>query len=303
MSLKKIIDSKPKNLAFLVGNGINRYPNNQTAFSWEDLLIIVWNKFSKEKIIKIPNGISLTEFYDLLDVETSNFSATNSKIQKEICEMLKKSEYSNHHSKFLQKAKQLNSPVLTTNFDLNLPHSLELKSFKDESSIKYYPWTIYFSNEKLENPTNGFGVWYINGYINSHFSLRLGLSHYMGSVGKARKSLYREVDDTGLFKCKDIKQWHGRNTWLDIFFKKSLCIFGLTLNENEVFIRWLLIERAKYFNKFPLMKKDIKSYYVFNKNKDCDDINFEGKKNFLKKIGFEMIGVENYDDIYKCPWE
>ncbi|SNB04708.1 conserved hypothetical protein [Flavobacterium psychrophilum] len=75
------------------------------------------------------------------------------------------------------------------------------------------------------------------------------------------------------------------------------------MNENEVFIRWLLIERAKYFNKFPLMKKDIKSYYVFNKNKDCDDINFEGKKNFLKKIGFEMIGVENYDDIYKCPWE
>jgi hypothetical protein len=302
MSLKKIIDSKPKNLAFLVGNGINRYQDKGTAISWEDLLINVWNKFSSKKIDKIPDGISITEFYDLLDIETSNLTATNSKIQKEICKMLKKSKYSIYHSKFLQKAKQLNSPVLTTNFDLNLPNSLQLKSFKDDSSLKYYPWTVYYSNEKLEYPTKCFGIWYINGYINSYLSLRLGLSHYMGSVGKARKSLYREVDDTGLFKCKDIEQWYGRNTWLDIFFKKSLCIFGLALNENEVFIRWLLIERAKYFNKFPKMKKDIKSYYIFNKNKDCDN-NFEGRKNFLEKIGFEMIGVEDYDDIYKFPWE
>ena len=28
-------------------------------------------------------------------------------------------------------------------------------------------------------------------------------------------------------------------------------IFGLSLAENEVFLRWLLIQRAKYYRKFP----------------------------------------------------
>ena len=74
---------------------------------------------------------------------------------------------------------------------------------------------------------------------------------------------------------------------------------GLTLEENETFLRWLLIQRAKYFALFPDRK--YKGWYVYPK-KEERQTNFFGKKVFLEKVGFEMLPVENYDVIYQDLW-
>ena len=66
-------NSKP---CFLIGNGINRYPNNPKERSWIGLLTDIRNTFEQHKcnllsrpykrLDQIPEGISLTEFYETI---------------------------------------------------------------------------------------------------------------------------------------------------------------------------------------------------------------------------------------------
>lgn len=301
MQLKTIISKNKDNIAFIVGNGINRYPNNPKALSWDDLLIKLWDKFSFTTISEVPKGISITEFYDLLDIESCIGKSTNVEIQKEVCRLLESWPSKPHHKKFLEKARTIHAPVLTTNFDLVLPNALKLKQhyfYVKKSFSRYYPWTTYFGENKLDLPTDDFGIWYINGLFKYPQSIRLGLTHYMGNVEKVRSYLHKGEDS--LFSGKDHKNWKGNNTWLHIIFNRSLCIFGLSLEENEIFLRWLLIERAKYFRKFPDRKN--KGWYIINKP-DKLDKQYLGKKYFFEHIGFEVIETDDYDSIYKSPWE
>jgi len=112
----------------------------------------------------------------------------------------------------------------------------------------------------------------------------------MGSVERARKWLHKGEEDR-LFSGKNHSLWQGHNTWLHVVFNSPLLIFGLKLEENEVFLRWLLIERARYFKKFPDRKKS--AWYV-RKSDDKDD----GKFFFLKGVGIELVTVDSYNQIY-----
>jgi hypothetical protein len=94
-----------------------------------------------------------------------------------------------------------------------------------------------------------------------------------------------------LFSGKNAPNWPGAGTWLDIVFTKSLFIFGLGLEENEVFLRWLLIERARYFNKFPDRRRD--SWYVYTSDKEK-----QGKLFFLQGLGIKPVKANDYDDVY-----
>lgn len=72
------------------------------------------------------------------------------------------------------------------------------------------------------------------------------------------------------------------------------------MEENEVFIRWLLIERAKYFKKFPDRKKA--GWYITTRT-GTPDARSAGKALFLKNVGLNVVEVNSYDEIYKDPWE
>ncbi len=84
---------------------------------------------------------------------------------------------------------------------------------------------------------------------------------------------------------------------MHIVFNRSLVIIGLSLDETEVFIRWLLIERAKYFRKHPTRKHS--GWFITKKSKER---NMEGKKFFLNSVGIELIELDEYDDIYEGIW-
>jgi hypothetical protein len=168
----------------------------------------------------------------------------------------------------------------------------------------FYPWNCYYSNKEQKSPTSGFGIWHINGMIKYHRSIALGLADYMGCVSKARKMLQgRSIFDCDKIDKKNQDYWNGENTWLRIFFNKSLFIFGLGLEENEVFLRWLLIQRAKYFSSYGIPHK---GWYVYSKgidrmSKRIDNMS-QGKKLFLESVGFEVIEI-NYDKtIYEDVW-
>ncbi|QWG09241.1 SIR2 family protein [Flammeovirga kamogawensis] len=244
-------------------------------------------------------GISFTEFYDAIDIQNTtkkNFSAT---IQKDVKNTMSLWKHNDEQNIILNKICALNAPILTTNFDDLIPKSAQLKPFKIpyKGFTDYYPWNCYFSNKKLNNPIDGFGVWYLNGMIKYHRSIKLGLSQYMGNVERVRKMMYKNRGVIGK-EDKLAKKWNGYPTWLHIIFNKSLCIIGLGLEENEVFFRWLLIERAKYFKAFPSQKKD--GWYITVKK---EDDSFLGKKFFLESVGIKVLEVDNYETIYKHIWQ
>jgi len=283
-------------IAFIIGNGINRYSNSSNPLSWNELLIQLWEKVSYSRLESIPNGISLTEFYDILEME--NRDKIN--LQKEIVDLMKDWQPLNHHSNIIKRINDLNAPILTTNFDETLARSItgnyQLNRTEQEGFTDFYPWSTYHGNNQLTLPTDGFGIWYINGMINYHRSIRLGLSHYMGSVERARALLHKGNEES-LFSGKDSSNWKGSKTWLHIVFNKSLFILGLGLEENETFLRWILIERKKYFNMFPERKH--KGWYLNMRSHNEID---QGKRFFLEKVGFEIIDVYSYSDIYENIW-
>lgn len=120
----------------------------------------------------------------------------------------------------------------------------------------------------------------------------------MGNVERARRLIHKRPENIS-FEGKNQSFWPGYKTWLHIIFNKSLFICGISLNETEIFIRWLLIERAKYFRRFPDRKH--KGWFVIkNGNNNPQD---EGKKFFLQSVGFEVIEVNAYQAMYEEIWK
>ena len=100
--------------------------------------------------------------------------------------------------------------------------------------------------------------------------------------------------DDRLFASEEsIDRWKGRNTWLDAFFANDLLIFGLGLRREEVFLRWLLIERARYCRKFKI--QDRKAWYVWAKGVEKGD---SDRDFFLDHVGVRRVGLTSYGEIY-----
>ena len=287
--------------ALVIGNGINLYGETGGGNSWLELLQKLATNH-KAPQTDIPQGISLTEFYDVLDIANGGSSSmSESKVvnlQQEFCDLMRCWRAENHHKRVALWARSNQRPILTTNFEDTLGSGIDckLKHTTTKAFTDYYPWTSYYGDSEIDDPIIGFGIWHINGMQHYSRSIRLELSHYMGSVEKARKWLHKGKDDR-LFSEKNHSRWQGHNTWLHVVFNCPLLIFGLKLEENEVFLRWLLIERARYFKKFPDRKKA--AWYVHTSNEKAD-----GKFFFLKGVGVELVKVNSYDHIYgQYVWE
>ena len=298
MDMRSLINRNSSDIALIIGNGINRYDSSSTSNSWEALLRKLARKYHTGAG-NIPAGISLTEFYDVLELKSGS-KISGLSLQKDFCEIMAGWKPWDHHRHIAKWAKDARAPILTTNFENALGNAVECELLRTTAKgfTDYYPWTSYYgdNNNPLTNPCDGFGIWHINGMEHYHRSIRLGLSHYMGSVGRARAWLHRGKDRR-LFSGKSTDNWAGKNTWVHIIFNSPLLIFGLALEENEVFFRWLLIERARYFKKFPYRSK--KAWYVHTNEKDGS-----GKLFFLKGVGVQPVKVNSYDDIYSAQiWD
>jgi len=118
-------------------------------------------------------------------------------------------------------------------------------------------------------------------------SIRFGLIDYMNIVAKTKDYLYPLISDNFI----DEDKWKGYNTWLNIFMNSTLCIFGLSLDVNETYLRWLLIQRKIYHDKRSL--KNCGGYYLAP-----DEVNI-GKSIFLEHLGIKVVKLKNHDELYK----
>lgn len=291
INVQSILNRNQSNIALVIGNGINRY--GSCGNSWEDILNELRQRHAPS-MAEAEKGISLTEFYDILELNTE--SSVSNILQKDFCNAIGKLRPSVHHSYIVSWAKKSNLPILTTNFDDNLGVAGDCgkhKTIKGKSKFTdFYPWSSYYGQSELAGPCQGFGIWHINGMRNYHRSLRLGLSQYMLSVSRANDWIFSSKD-RHLFSEIDSDDWIGSNSWLKIFFCTPLLFFGLQLDENEIFLRWLLIQRLRYFRKHPKMKKY--AWYIHANNEREIGL---GKKLFLEEVGVEIVSVPSYEDIY-----
>lgn len=295
MDIKSILAQNKGNVALVIGNGINRYNTDSTYNSWDDLLQEISIKHSLYDE-KIPSGIALTEFYDLLELKLGKSNQKNN-LKKDFCDLMSEWKPQIQHKKITEWAMHNNSPILTTNFDNSLGNAVNCEKKEitrdRKRSSDHYPWNSYYGLTDLDDPSTGFGIWHVNGMQYYKRSIRLGLRDYMLSVRHVQKRI-RGKSAEGL---SDSNSWRGGNTWLHIVFNLPLLFFGLGLEENEVFLRWLLIERAYYFHRFRNRRRP--AWYVYK-----DDAPQPGKLFFLKGVGVEPVKVDCFDDIYgPATWQ
>jgi hypothetical protein len=291
MDFKELLNKPNLKPALVIGNGINRFNAKDNDLSWDNLLMRLWRKRVGVAAIDISAGISLTEFYDALDL---NGVKQSKSLQAEFCEFMSNWPVKEQHRKIVEWAKNNNRPILTTNFENTLSDVLRLKirHLDSDKFTDFYPWGSYYSSKAVTDTANEFAIWHINGIQKYSRSIRLGLSHYMGSVERARPMLHKGRNR--LFNNAADNSWSGKNTWLNVIFQNDLFIFGLELGSTEVFLRWLLIERAKFFKKYP--ERQRQGFFIH-----VDEIQ-AGQRLFLESVGFQIVNVANYSDIYAAPW-
>jgi len=290
--LEALLAAHAGNLALVIGNGINRYGATATD-SWEQLLMTI----AKQRgmvLPKVPPGTQYTEFYDVLGLRSPG---ATSDLAADFCKLMARWEVLDHHRAVTGWAVRHAVPILTTNFEEVLSEAARaqflgagLAGFTD-----YYPWQCRFAHALLDNPCDGFGIWHINGMARYKRSIRLGLADYIGSAQRARMMLHR--GGSQLFRAKDPARWEGARTWLHLVFNKPLLFLGLALEENEVFLRWLLIERARYFRKFP--ERAQPAWFVFTHNPR--DAREAGKHFFLEGVGLTCVRAADHDEIWTNP--
>lgn len=295
VTLRELLERYSGELALVIGNGINRYGESGTRNSWNDLLTKLANKNKMIGFRVVPDDVALTEFYDILDLNVSKQGETRPNLQEEFCELMSDWQDFEHHRAIVKWCEDQEVPILTTNFDNMLSRVLgnPMQWSTSGRHTDFYPWECHYARVGLTDPTAGFGIWHINGMKKYSRSIRLGLTHYMGSVQRARSWIYpaRVRRDERLYQNGGINVWRGKSTWLQVVMGRPLVFFGLGLEGNEVFLRWLLLERAKYLKNARGNKT--KAWFVHTHGSMR-----KGQKLFLEGVGITPLAVGEYDEIY-----
>jgi hypothetical protein len=281
MEVIREIRNNYKQATFLIGNGANLYAGIMP--SWKELL-----KAAADRQLEFDvNGLTNTEVYDLVVLNSNN----GSKVKQRVCEKLQLEESYNLsvHKRIIEFARETDTPVLTTNFDEAFEKSVQAKLYHIDSGgfTRFYPWKSYYGFQQHKLPTDGFGIWKIHGDVKYADSIRLGLTDYMGSAQRARKLL---LNGPGrLFNENTLDYWQGYQTWLHIWFNLPTIIFGFGFGSDEVFLRWLLIERKRYMN---FIDKPMDVWYI-SPGEPLPTVH-----NLLHNLGVEFKIVSGYSEIY-----
>ena len=293
------ISSSFQNPAILIGNGLNNY--SRLPISWIDLLLKLSNNAISRDVLK-EKEISYPEFYDAVSFNNKKAMRGYKSLKEDICREIKKWKGTGSHEKFVQFAIDQRIPILTTNYDTTLIngeiadfHKSMKCSFVDgvpmplknrESFTDYYPWNSHFTNHDMADVKSEFAIWHIHGFHCYKRSLSIGAIDYANNISRLKGYLpYR--------KMEDLETWIGKDSWVDVFFNCDLVIVGLSLESQETSLRWLLMEREKYFRKSEDRRRRTK--FIFNREYDTCG---KGKEYLFRSLSIEIDGYDNSAEIY-----
>lgn len=294
MSKISEILSQPNKPALFVGNGINQFKGSSYS-SWKDLLGKLAQNYQLSLSQEEMDEMSNTEFFDILDLARPQ--KDRSSLQRKFCDLMNFWEPSDHHATIVGWAKRHNTPIITVNFDENLSKSINAKYFVGKGFTQWYPWSSYFASQQIADPRHSFAIWHAHGMMRYSQSIRLGLTHYMGAVQRARPWVYTGHKALRANGNPNDSEWTGRNTWLDILFFSPLMIFGFGFSKDETFLRWLFLERARLQKINPDLEAD--TWFI-----DTPKNGSLHRKPFFESLGIEYVTVSEFADIYGDPmWQ
>lgn len=280
--------------ALLIGNGINRHDGPRNS-SWEELLAELIRKHGVTFDNKSSLEMSNTELFDILDLACPEKDKGD--LQGQFSGLMSNWEPVDHHKKIVGWAQRHQSPIITVNFDENLSKAIDARFFKrGERFTHYYPWSSYFSNQEITTPRTSFAIWHAHGMVRYKTSIRLGLTHYMGSVQRARRLIYSR-HGLRASATNNLTNWSGSDTWLEVFFFCPLLVLGFGFGKDENFLRWLFLERARLHKLRPELAA--KTWFV-----DTSAVDEKHRLPFLKGLGMEVIKIPDYAKLYESSaWQ
>ena len=84
---RTILGSCRSNVALVIGNGINRHGSGGAQNGWDTMVIKLAKKYLGEtQLTDVPNGISLTELYDLIQISDRDKNVSKLSLHSEFCE-------------------------------------------------------------------------------------------------------------------------------------------------------------------------------------------------------------------------
>jgi len=279
--LRNLLDEHER-MALLIGNGPNLAA--QIMPNWKQLL----KSISNPPIDFEVEGLSNTEVYDLVELHSKKGHDVKEHVIRELA--IAPDQALPIHQQIMQLAQEYKAPVLTTNFDSAFEKSVDAKMLKitPKGFTRFYPWKTYYGFEQHQSPTDGFGVWKVHGDVRYKDSIRLGLTDYMGAVSRARGLIHK--GKTRLFRSKNRKlYWAGQDSWLHIWFNLPVIVFGLGFGGDEVFLRWLLIERRRYLN---YLEEPMQVYYIAKGEVP------PSTQNLMENLGVTMVSIQEYSELY-----
>jgi hypothetical protein len=288
-----------KNLALIIGNGVNLSDDPKNAISWQELVLTLAKRRKLRLTQAVVDKLSFAEIGDIL----RSADETPNKLPKDVVTAIKR--LGQNKTIVGVFAQEHNVPVLTTNFDIRLAvaHNGHPQPKRHIISRRWAQkvlipngWNV-FRGPKSDNlyARNIPGLWHMHGSIDLVSSIKLTSAQYASAFGKAsqliKKGLYANTscDIETCFGCVECG-WAGQSTWLDIFFHRNLVIMGFGFSQSETFLRPLLTERFKYLkHRYGSSSAIPASYFVVSEEDNFD----EGQRFFFESFGFKILTLEH----------
>jgi hypothetical protein len=323
----RILTQEKANLALLLGNGINLGSGRSDGISWNQLMekLIRWaaenstepaeTETRLRRLLERGTGgetaASLPEIFDIIEatgrIKPGEAGEKFNKfdLQSRIAQTLQGMKPGDAHNAVTRWAAQSQVPILTTNYDHCFQDALDSVKCKrrrfgiGKPLSDFYPWDRYYALKKIADPAKAFAVWHIHGDQDLKRSIRAGLDQYMGMVERLRK-LKRPVARE-IFLGPDENQPRSpafyAAPWLRIFMGNKLWIQSLGLRAAEVSIRWLLVQRFRYWRSFRPSLHGENGWYVHGPTDHIGRLD-EGRRNFFETVGLKVIEIAKPDDTY-----
>ena len=293
-----------KNIALIIGNGVNLSDHPKNSLSWQELVV----RLAKSRKLKLTKSIveklSFAELGDILRIQDEN----PNKLPKDVIAAIK--TFGQNKTAIGVFAQEQNLPVLTTNFDIRLaltqnsrPQPKQQTISRKRASKVLIPngWNVYRGPKSDElYARNISGLWHMHGSIDLESSIKLTSAQYASAFAKAyeliKKGLYAnngcEIENcSGCVECG----WAGQSTWLDVFFHRNLVILGFGFSQSETFLRPLLIERFKYLKyRYGSRIEVPHSHFVVSAEDELD----EGQRFFFESFGFKIITLKQRSEVF-----
>lgn len=321
-----------KGSVLFLGNGINQL--SDCGINWNGLLSKLADGRIDDDIIgsDIPATIKfeiisnkLISGYDMNKSDNENCKINEvsnkiySAIKEKIIKILKHSFNESGEDKINEISKTLSEfinlgfkMIITTNYDMNIEHSIDSKiNIEDYKTVKYNRKIGFsgFDNAKVNSikyvthqcfNLNDIDVFHIHGDIFNKRSICMGYEHYAGIIEHLRTEIERIEDNKTdcriiqYLKYNDLFEYYH---WAYSFFENDIYIVGFGLDDVELDIWWLITYRAYLMT---IESKIGKERLINNKIYYYDSYLDETKKKKLESL--DVIYTSYFDNKEECDF-